>query len=208
MKVADAISAIAFCRSSGANSTGITASDSGKMAAAPIPSTARAPISSAVLVAYAHAAELAPNKTSATSSTFLRPSRSPSRPAGSMAAASTRLYESEIHCRSLVEACRSAAIVGSARLSTVRSSPTTSTLAAIAISAHHLRAGFSAMTPTSLRQSHSFGSHCQKYASITWECQSQRDHGASSPPLPATNRSAQAACPLQLWLVVQDSHSA
>ena len=91
MKVADAISAIAFCRSSGANSTGITESDSGKMAAAPIPSSARAAISSPVLVAYAHAAELAPNRTSATSSTFLRPSRSPSRPAGSIAAASTRL---------------------------------------------------------------------------------------------------------------------
>ena len=91
MKVADAISAIAFCRSCGANSTGITESDSGKMAAAPIPSTARAAISSPVLVAYAHAAELAPNTTSATSSTFLRPNRSPSRPAGSIAAASTRL---------------------------------------------------------------------------------------------------------------------
>ena len=172
MKVADAISAIAFCRSSGANSTGITASDSGKMAAAPRPSTARAAISSPVLVAYAHAAELAPNKTSATSSTFLRPNRSPSRPAGSMAAASTRLYASEIHCRSLAEACRSVAIVGSARLSTVRSSPTTSTLAAIATSAHHLRAGFSVMTLTPLRRSHSFGSHCQKYASVSWECQS------------------------------------
>ena len=44
MNVADAISAIAFCRSSGVNSTGITASDSGKIAAAPIPSTARAAI--------------------------------------------------------------------------------------------------------------------------------------------------------------------
>ena len=167
MMVADAISAIAFCRSSGANSTGITESDSGKMAAAPMPSIARAAISSPVLVAYAHAAELTPNTMSATSSTFLRPSRSPSRPAGSMAAASTRLYASEIHCRSLVEACRSVAIVGSARLSTVRSSPTTSTLAAIAISAHHLRAGFSAMTLTSFRQLHFFESHCQKYATVT-----------------------------------------
>ena len=61
------------------------------MAAAPIPSTARAAISSPTLAAYAHAAELAPNRTSATSSTFLRPNRSPSRPAGSIAAASTRL---------------------------------------------------------------------------------------------------------------------
>ena len=91
MKVADAISAIAFCRSSGANSTGITDSDSGKMAAAPIPSTARPAMSSPVPDAYAHAAELAPNRTSAPSSTFLRPSRSPSMPAGSIAAASTRL---------------------------------------------------------------------------------------------------------------------
>ena len=152
MKVADAMSAMAFCRSSGANSTGITDRDSGKMAAAPMPSTARAAISSPTLEAYAHAAELAPNSTSATSSTFLRPSRSPSMPAGSIAAASTRLYASEIHCRSLLEACRSVAIVGRARLSTVRSSPTTSTLAAIATSAHHLRAEVSAMTLTSLRQ--------------------------------------------------------
>ncbi len=73
-------------------------------------------------------------------------------PAGSIAAASTRLYASENHCRSLVEACRSVAMVGRARLSTVRSSPTTSTLAAIATSAHHLRAEVSAMTLTSLRQ--------------------------------------------------------
>ena len=167
MKVADAISAIAFCRSSGANSTGITASDSGKMAAAPIPSIARAAISSPVLVAYAHATEPAPNTMSATRSTFLRPNRSPSRPAGSMAAASTRLYASEIHCRSLAEACRSVAIVGSARFSTVRSSPTTSTLAAIAISAHHLRAGFSAMTLTSFRQLPFVEGNCQKYATIT-----------------------------------------
>ncbi len=91
MKVADAISAIAFCRSSGANSTGITASESGKMAAAPMPSTARAAISSPTLAAYAHAAELAPNSARAAISTFLRPNRSPSSPAGSITAASTRL---------------------------------------------------------------------------------------------------------------------
>src|SRR5215469_15795689 len=173
MKVAEAISAIAFCRSCGENSTGITDSDSGKMAAAPTPSNARAAISSPALAAYAHATEPTPNKTSAASSTFLRPSRSPSRPAGSIAAASTRLYESEIHCRSLLEACRSVAIVGNARLSTVRSSPTTSTLAAIATSAHHLRAGFPDMTVTSLRQSHLFGSYYQKYASVIWWCQPQ-----------------------------------
>ena len=151
MNVADAISAIAFCRSSGANSTGITDSDSGKMAAAPTPSSARAAISSPVLVAYAQAAEAAPNRTSAASSTFFRPSRSPSMPAGSIAAASTRLYAAVIHCRSLVEACRSTAIVGSARVRTVRSRPTTSTLAAIATSAHHFRAERFAMTLTPFR---------------------------------------------------------
>src|ERR1700730_2395314 len=151
------------------------------MAAAPIPSTARAAISSPVLAAYAHAAELAPNKISATRSTFFRPHPSPTMPAGSIAAASTRLYASEIHCRSLAEACRSVAIVGSARLSTVRSSPTTSTLAAIATSAHHLRAEFSAMTFTPLRELHPFESHCQKYVSPIWQCQPQ----PPAPPRPA-----------------------
>ena len=171
MKVADAISAIAFCRSSGPNSTGITARDSGKMAAAPTPSAARAAISSPTPLAYAHAAELAPNKTSAASITFFRPSRSPSRPAGSIAAASTRLYASAIHCRSPAEACRSVAMVGRARLRTVRSSPTTSTLAAIAISAHHLRAELSTMTFTSIRWQHLNESHYQKCASSIWWCQ-------------------------------------
>ena len=83
--------AIAFGRSSAVNSTGSIDSESGRIAAAPSPSTARAAISSPDDVAYAHAAELMPNSTSATSSTFLRPSRSPSSPAGSTAAASTRL---------------------------------------------------------------------------------------------------------------------
>src|SRR6266581_9433951 len=43
------------------------------------------------------------------------------------------------HCSSPVDACRSPASVGSARLRTVRSSPTTSTLSASAPSAHHRR---------------------------------------------------------------------
>src|SRR6516165_877336 len=107
-------------------------------------------------------------------------------PAGSMAAASTRLYASEIHCRSEKEACREVAIVGRARLSTVRSSPTTSTLAAIAISAHHLRAGLSAMTVTSLRQQQLNESYCQKYVSAIWLCQ------------PKIKTGAQILCPLSL----------
>ena len=73
------------------------------MAAAPSPSTARAAISSAEVVENAHAAELTPNSTRAISSSFFRPIRSPIRPAGSSAAASTRLYAAENHCRSVVE---------------------------------------------------------------------------------------------------------
>ena len=91
MKVAPITTAMARGRSSSVNMTGITAIDIGKMAAAPRPSTARAAISSADEVENAHAADEAPNSTSAISSSFLRPIRSPSRPAGSSAAASTRL---------------------------------------------------------------------------------------------------------------------
>ena len=72
MVAADMI-AIAFRRSSGANIVGSTDSDIGKIADAPTPSSARAPISSPVEVATAHNAEAAPNSTSATSSTRLRP---------------------------------------------------------------------------------------------------------------------------------------
>ncbi len=91
MNVAPITTAMARGCSSGANSTGSTAIDIGKITAAPRPSTARAAISSPGDPAKAHAAELAPNTTSAISSIFLRPTRSPSSPAGSRAAASTRL---------------------------------------------------------------------------------------------------------------------
>ena len=91
MKVVEAITAIAFGRSASVNSTGITDSASGRIAAAPTPSSARAAISSPMLAAYAQSAELTPNSASAISRTRLRPYRSPSSPAGRMAAASTRL---------------------------------------------------------------------------------------------------------------------
>ena len=91
MNVAPITIAMARGRSSSVNMTGSTAMDIGKMTAAPSPSTARAAISSAGEPANAHAAELAPNTISAAISIRLRPNRSPSRPAGSSAAASTRL---------------------------------------------------------------------------------------------------------------------
>src|SRR5262249_19831533 len=121
------------------NSTGSTDSDSGTMAAAPSPSSARAAMSAPADPEYAQATDATPNNTSEMSSTFFRPYRSPSSPAGSKTAASTSVYASTNHCRPLVEAFRSAASVGSARLSTVRPSPPTSTASASPMSAHHLR---------------------------------------------------------------------
>ena len=91
MNVAPMTTAMARGCSSGVKSTGSTAIDIGKITAAPRPITARAAISSPGDPAKAHAAELAPNTTSAINSIFLRPTRSPSSPAGSRAAASTRL---------------------------------------------------------------------------------------------------------------------
>jgi hypothetical protein len=72
-KIVEAITAVAFCRSSGANSTGMMASASGMIAAAPRPSTARAAISSPEVAAYAQAAELTPKMVSEVISTRLRP---------------------------------------------------------------------------------------------------------------------------------------
>src|SRR5215472_5132621 len=72
-------------------------------------------------------------------SSFLRPIRSPRRPAGSSAAARTRLYASTNHWRSPVDACKSTARVGSASERTNRSRPTTRTLSASAASAHQRR---------------------------------------------------------------------
>ena len=91
MKVAPPTMAIARGRSAGVNMTGSTASASGRMTAAASPSTARAAISSPVEVEYAHASDATPKSPSAISSSFLRPMRSPSSPAGSSAAARTRL---------------------------------------------------------------------------------------------------------------------
>ncbi len=89
--VVDAMIATALRSSSGENSTGSTDSASGNTAAAPMPKTARATISSPTLAAYAQAAELSRKTVSAMSRSRLRPYRSPSSPAGRIAAAITRL---------------------------------------------------------------------------------------------------------------------
>ena len=72
-KIVEAMTAVAFCRSAGENSTGMMARASGMMPAAPSPRTARAAISSPEDAAYAQAAELAPKTASEVSRTFLRP---------------------------------------------------------------------------------------------------------------------------------------
>ncbi len=90
-KVAPPTIAMARGRSSGVNITGSTASDSGVMTAAARPSETRAAMSWPLVAEYAQARDDRPNKTSAPSSRRLRPYRSPSRPAGSNAAARTRL---------------------------------------------------------------------------------------------------------------------
>src|SRR6266487_5274697 len=151
MKTAAVTPAIAFGRSCGVKSTGSTDSDSGRMAAAPSPSTARAAISAPAEPEYAQAIDATPNSASDASSTFLRPYLSPISPAGSSTAASTSVYALMNHCRSLVEACRSVASVGNARLSTVRSSPTTSTARASATSAPHLRVPDAIVTLTTFQ---------------------------------------------------------
>ena len=71
MNTAAITTAIAFCRSAGVNSTGITASDSGRITAAPRPSTARAATSSPDECEYAQASEARPNSTSAGTSSLL-----------------------------------------------------------------------------------------------------------------------------------------
>ena len=91
MNVAPPTTAIALGRSAGVNITGSTASASGKITAAASPRTARAAMSSPVEVEYAQASEAKPKTASAQISSYFRPIRSPSRPAGSSAAASTRL---------------------------------------------------------------------------------------------------------------------
>jgi hypothetical protein len=58
--------------------------------APPSPTSTRAAMNSATDVEYAQAADPIPKIAREMSRTFLRPQRSPSRPAGSIAAASTR----------------------------------------------------------------------------------------------------------------------
>src|SRR3954453_10019260 len=86
------------------NSTGSIASDSGIMAAPPMPWTARAAISTPAESASAHAAEAVPKSARPASSTRLRPRRSPRLPIGIISAPRTSVYAAPNHCNWLVEA--------------------------------------------------------------------------------------------------------
>jgi hypothetical protein len=118
------------------NSTRNTEVASGCRNAAAKPSTTRAAISSPGEVENAHHADAAPNSTSAPSSSFLRPNRSPSSPAGISMAATISVYPLENHCRSPMEAFSEVLMVGSATLRIVTSRPTASRARPIAASAH------------------------------------------------------------------------
>jgi hypothetical protein len=117
------------------------------------PRSSRAARNSVTDVEYAHAADPAPKSPREMSITFLRPYRSPSRPAGSIAAASTSRYPDENHCRSDSDACSALASVGRATLSTVLSTPTHRIARLTAPSAHHRRAPRSGMPATFNRKS-------------------------------------------------------
>jgi hypothetical protein len=65
--------------------------------APPSPISTRAAMNSATDVEYAHAADPIPKSPKEMRRTFLRPYRSPRRPAGSIAAARTRKYPDENH---------------------------------------------------------------------------------------------------------------
>ena len=103
------------------------------------PSTTRAAMNAPAEGAYAQAAEPAPNRARDVSMTRFRPNRSPSSPAGSIAAASTSRYPDWNHCRSDSVAWSAVASVGTATLRIVPSRPTARTESVSAPSAHHLR---------------------------------------------------------------------
>ena len=75
-----------------------------------------------------------------------------------------------IHCRSPVDACMVPAMVGSARLSTVRSRLTTSTLTEIAAIAHQRRAE-SFMRVTTFRVFLLNESYSHKIDTLNWQRQ-------------------------------------
>jgi hypothetical protein len=128
--------AMALARSAGANSTGITASETGVRTAAPIPISARIAMSWPASLVSAAAPEASPKSTSPISIRRLRPYRSASAPAGSSRPAKTSTYASTIHWSWLLVAWMSAASVGSATLRMVASNPMVRTASMIAARAH------------------------------------------------------------------------
>lgn len=96
-------------------------------------------MNSSTVVENARATEPTANSASEMRKTRLCPYRSPSKPAGSIAAASTRKYPEENHCRSGSDARSDLASLGSATLRTVLSMPTHRTVRNTAPNAHHRR---------------------------------------------------------------------
>ena len=110
-----------FRRVPGTRRRGI-ASELANSIAAPIPWTARAPSSSAMLPASAKASDAIVNRPIPISKISRRPNRSDSDPALSTTLASVSVYASMTHCTPESPECRSCAIRGSAVFTTAMSS--------------------------------------------------------------------------------------
>src|SRR5437588_6839132 len=89
--------------------------------APPRPCTNRAPMSASAVGATAHSSDATVNTPVPIWKMRRRPLRSPSEPPSRMSEASVSRYPLRIHCRELVEACRSSPILGTATLTTVPS---------------------------------------------------------------------------------------
>lgn len=117
---------IALPRSDGSNTFVMTESVCGCTSAAPIPISARVPISWPGVEANAEATEARPNTTMPTTRNSRRPNRSPSTPALNISPAKTSVYELIAHSIWDWVAPRSAWMVFRATLRIVLSRMTTS----------------------------------------------------------------------------------
>src|SRR5262245_5911335 len=122
----------------------------GMISAAPMPITARAPMSASTLPANAAAADAVPNTTRPTASAPFRPYRSPIVPAVSSKPANTREYASTTHWRSLMLEPSSRTSVGSATLTIVLSTTITNRLTQSTPSTHQRRGSSSVARTASM----------------------------------------------------------
>jgi hypothetical protein len=127
-------------RSRPRNSWAISASDVANIAAPPTPWSALKAFSITGPDASPQSSDETRNTTRPAPKTARWPSRSPSEPQTNITAASDSAYASIVHCRSLKDAPRSPAMLGSATLTIVMSSNSMNRPRDTVSSVHHLRA--------------------------------------------------------------------